>query len=71
MASHVLVTREIAESHTGENIAGNLTDVVSEWNIPNDIFLSTDNASNMVLSAKILKQEGILEQHLPCLGPLH
>ena len=68
MASHVLVTREIAESHTGENIAGNLKDVVREWNIPNGIFLSTDNASNMVLSAKFLKQESILEQHLPCLG---
>ena len=68
MASHVLVTREIAESHTGENIAGNLKDVIREWNIANDIFLSTDNASNMVLSAKFLKQESILEQHLPCLG---
>ena len=68
MASRVLVTREIAESHTGENIAGNLTDIVREWSIPYKIFLSTGNVSNMVLSAKILKQEWILEQHMPCLG---
>ena len=46
MATHVLVTREIAESHTGENIADNLKDV-----IPIDVFLNTDNATKIVLSA--------------------
>ncbi|XP_065096446.2 E3 SUMO-protein ligase ZBED1-like [Paramisgurnus dabryanus] len=56
LASHVLQTREVNESHTGANIAELLKNVTEEWQITKkDLVLVTDNASNMAVAAELCK----------------
>ncbi|KAK0145636.1 Zinc finger BED domain-containing protein 1 [Merluccius polli] len=54
LVSLVLQTRAMYESHTGANVADLLKKVASEWHLnDNDLVLVTDNASNMVVAAKL------------------
>ena len=48
---YVFQTRAMSESHTGSNIADVLNEAVSEWGLPADPPLVTDNASNMIVAA--------------------
>lgn len=53
LASHVLQTREMSESHNGANVAKLLEKAAAEWQISEkDLVLVTDNASNMVVAAQ-------------------
>lgn len=54
LVSHVLQTRVMYESHSGSNIADLLGNAVEEWNITEkDPAIVTDNASNMVIAARL------------------
>ena len=60
--SFVLCTYQVTMSHTAENIAAELKNVASDWNIAHKIYcLVTDNASNMVAAAKLTGW-----RHIPC-----
>ena len=51
MKNYVLQTRSFSGSHTGSNIAELLKAAVTEWNLPPDPPLVTENASNMLAAA--------------------
>uniref|UniRef100_A0AAZ1Y5E7 BED-type domain-containing protein n=1 Tax=Oreochromis aureus TaxID=47969 RepID=A0AAZ1Y5E7_OREAU len=54
LQSHVLQTRAMHDSHTGEHIAALLTDAVAEWGLnAKDLVVVTDNAPNMALAARL------------------
>lgn len=55
LQSHVLQTRAMHDSHTGEHIAALLTDAVAEWglNAKDLVVVVTDNAPNMALAARL------------------
>ena len=52
MSSKVLQTRELEESHKGENIGEVLRNAATEWGCLTVVGLTTDNASNMKIAAK-------------------
>ncbi|KAK6196376.1 hypothetical protein SNE40_001613 [Patella caerulea] len=53
LCSFVLQTREMAESHTGSNLAQVLLEAVDEWQIKDkQPALVSDNASNMILAGR-------------------
>ena len=56
LQSHLLDTREFSESHTGENIATELKEILGEWNmsLENLVAATTDNGSNIVLTTEML-----------------
>ena len=63
LESNVLCTSEIAERHTGANIASRIREVLEVWNIQ-DTHVSavvTDNAANMTAALSSLEWS-----HLPC-----
>ncbi|XP_073701142.1 E3 SUMO-protein ligase ZBED1-like [Garra rufa] len=54
LKSHVLQTRAMRDSHTGEHIAALLTEAVTEWGLNGkDPVVVTDNASNMTVAARL------------------
>lgn len=54
LSSHVLQTRALHKSHTGENIAELLYNVATEWNITEkDPVLVTDKVMNMATAAQL------------------
>lgn len=62
LASHVLQTRAMHESHTGENIATLLREAVNEWGLEEkDPIVVTDNAANMAVAARLAEMS-----HLQC-----
>jgi len=61
VCSHVLQTRDLEESHTGENLGAIRVDAASEWGCRvSDI--TTDNAANMKIAAKVAN----IPVHLNC-----
>ena len=50
-------TRAMPESHTGVNIAAVLTESTEEWCLQPHPPLVSDNASNMIVAARELKQK--------------
>ncbi|XP_051809325.1 E3 SUMO-protein ligase ZBED1-like [Acanthochromis polyacanthus] len=56
MVTHVLQTRAMHESHTGNNIADLLKRAIEEWGLQDkDPVIVTDNASNMSIAADLAK----------------
>ena len=55
MTTRVLLTKEMAERHTGRNIANRLTEMAEEWGIPSRSISAIvhDNAANAVLGADL------------------
>uniref|UniRef100_A0A3Q2X8X5 HAT C-terminal dimerisation domain-containing protein n=1 Tax=Haplochromis burtoni TaxID=8153 RepID=A0A3Q2X8X5_HAPBU len=54
LQSHVLQTRAMHDSHTGEHICErSLTDAVAEWGLNAKDLVVTDNAANMALTARL------------------
>ncbi|XP_013885882.1 zinc finger BED domain-containing protein 1 [Austrofundulus limnaeus] len=52
--SHVLQTRAMHDSHTGQNLAVVLGEAVAEWKLDNkDPVVVSDNASNMTVAASL------------------
>ncbi|XP_056308106.1 zinc finger BED domain-containing protein 4-like [Danio aesculapii] len=50
---YVLQTRDMPESHTGNNLAEHLRKAIAEWGIAEkDPVIVTDNASNMTIAAE-------------------
>lgn len=63
--SPVLATREVFESHTGQNIATALKNIFNEWGITNKILtIVSDNGSNI----KNAINEHLLKYHHPCVA---
>jgi hypothetical protein len=58
----LLQTRTLHESHTGVNIANVIQNAVTEWKLPANPPLVTDNAANMILAAK----EAGCSPHITC-----
>ncbi|KAK7883828.1 hypothetical protein WMY93_026951 [Mugilogobius chulae] len=60
MQSVVLETKQMEETHTGDNIAARLCQVADSYQIQQDMRVAvvTDNAANMVLSVDVLKDSG-------------
>ncbi|XP_067951337.1 E3 SUMO-protein ligase ZBED1-like [Watersipora subatra] len=56
-----LNTVYLPESHTGQKIAETLEELLTQWNLDKSklVSLTTDNASNMVVAAKILEKPRI------------
>ena len=55
LSTKVLLTREMSEHHTGQNIADRMTEAATEWEIP-DTQISViihDNAANANLGAEL------------------
>ncbi|CAG5000632.1 unnamed protein product [Parnassius apollo] len=62
LKSYVLTTCDVPTSHTGENLAEIMTDLLTEWKILGKISaIVTDNGTNMVKMCNLL---GI--RHMPC-----
>ena len=61
VCSHVLQTRDLEESHTGENLGAILVDAASEWGCKVSA-ITTDNAANMKIAAKVAN----IPVHLNC-----
>lgn len=62
LKSVVLETARITDSHTGENIAEELTRICNKWNILDKLCsVVADNASNMISAIKRMKQ-----RYIPC-----
>ena len=59
--SYLLETFNFNTDHSGQNIASELTRVVSEWCSPNILCCTTDNASNMTSGIQKTRWK-----HLPC-----
>jgi len=61
--SHLLCTSEMAERHTGSNIAARIREVLQMWNVRDNhaSAVMTDNASNMTADLNDLEWS-----HLPC-----
>uniref|UniRef100_A0A672JQE7 BED-type domain-containing protein n=1 Tax=Salarias fasciatus TaxID=181472 RepID=A0A672JQE7_SALFA len=60
ISSHVLQTRPMYDSHTGENIAGLLREVVDEWGLrAKEPVVVTDNAPNMAVAARLAEMDHI------------
>ena len=59
LQAYVLETKEMEESHTGENIAHRLGEVVDSFEIPNfkRVAIVHDNASNMTLCTETLRKQ--------------
>ena len=60
---HLLETKEFTEAHTAENIAEEMTSIISEWGLESTdlIAATTDNASNIKAALHILQC-----LHMPC-----
>ena len=56
-SSHLLETKEITQAHTGMIIAEEIKGTMDEWGLSSDNMsaATTDNASNMVLTMKVLE----------------
>lgn len=65
LRSHILETREFAESHTAHNIAEGLKDSLLEWGLSDQSLagVATDNGANMVAAIRELNWT---EHHFPC-----
>uniref|UniRef100_A0A672JKK8 BED-type domain-containing protein n=1 Tax=Salarias fasciatus TaxID=181472 RepID=A0A672JKK8_SALFA len=60
ISSHVLQTRPMYDSHTGENIAALLREVVAEWGLrAKEPVVVTDNAPNMAVAARLAEMDHI------------
>nr|XP_054594153.1 E3 SUMO-protein ligase ZBED1-like [Nothobranchius furzeri] len=54
LQSHVLQTRAMHETHTGEHIAALLKETVTEWRLnTKKVIIVTDNAPNMAVAARL------------------
>uniref|UniRef100_A0A1A8QR33 HAT C-terminal dimerisation domain-containing protein n=1 Tax=Nothobranchius rachovii TaxID=451742 RepID=A0A1A8QR33_9TELE len=54
LQSHVLQTRAMHETHTGEHIAALLKETVTEWGLnTKKVVIVTDNAPNMAVAARL------------------
>ena len=60
---HLLETKEFTEAHTAENIADEMTSIITEWELESAdlIAATTDNASNIKAALDILQC-----LHMPC-----
>ena len=63
---HLLETKEFTEAHTAENIADEMTSIITEWGLESAdlIAATTDNASNIKAALDILQCLQYL--HMPC-----
>ena len=50
--SCILVTRQVGDRHTGENLAKHLRDVKDEFAVAEISAMTTDNASNSTVAAR-------------------
>ncbi|XP_060557870.1 E3 SUMO-protein ligase ZBED1-like [Ruditapes philippinarum] len=62
LISHVLQTRAMPCSHTAENVAQVIREAITEWKLPQNPPLVTDNAANMLAAARLLGSQ----PHLGC-----
>ena len=63
LESFLISVHEFSDSHTAENIVGELNDVLAEWNLPAHgiVAATTDNGANITAAIKMLEVP-----HLPC-----
>ena len=56
LCSHLLETIEFSDSHTGQNIAEELTSILKSWCLSEEnlVLITTDNGSNVVSAAGLL-----------------
>ena len=63
LQSFLVSIHELSDSHTAENIVGEINDILAEWNLPAQgiVAATTDNGANITAAI-----ENLEVLHLPC-----